>query len=122
MAKKLPQVKFIGEQPQNNIAKAKIPASLIGTKVSLPHRHLKAIDVNIEVEVEKGYKLCYSLIASLVEKGMVCPSAPGNIKSGKVSVTVINCGREIVDIRDGDDIVNVWIEQDMDFDWISEQT
>ena len=120
MAKKLPQVKYTGVEPQNNVFKAKVPTSLLGTKVSLPHRHLKSIESNVEVEVEKGYKLCYSLVPSLIEKGMVCSSAPGNIKSGKVVVTVINCGREIVDIRDGDDLVNVWLEVDTEFDWSKE--
>jgi hypothetical protein len=29
----------------------------------------------------------------------------------------LNCGKEIIEIRDGDSLLNVWLEQIHEFEW-----
>lgn len=111
------KIKFDGIKPEGNILKAKIAQAIMGTKISFPHRHLANIDTGVNVKVEPGYKLCFALCSNLSGRGMVATNAPGNIKEGRVQVVVLNCGREIVELRDGDPLVTVWLEVDHEFDW-----
>lgn len=119
MAKKAasPKVKYKGYLPEGCVLKAKIPATIVGPKISFPHRYMATIDTGLEVSVEPGYKLCFALVDALQGRGMVATNAPGHFKSGKVQVTVLNCGREIVEIKDGDPFVRVWLEEDLCFAW-----
>lgn len=83
----------------------------------MPHRSSHIIDTGFEVKVEPGYRLCFSLVDSFSNRGLISTNAPGNVRSGKVLVCVLNCGREIVEVKDGDPIVEVWLEADHDFEW-----
>lgn len=124
MAKKLPKIKFSGNKPENNIVKASLVSTgtyqVVGNKISFNARHSAYINTQIFVDVEKGYKLCFSVVPELAVKGMIAFNSPGNLTKGEIIVGLINCGREIVDIKNGDPIVNVWVEQIIDFDWESE--
>jgi dUTPase len=91
--------------------------TILGPKINFPHRHLAVVDTGLEVRTEEKFKLCFKLTPSLASRGMVATNAPGNIKAGKVSVVLLNCGREIVELKDGDPLVEVWLEADQDFDW-----
>jgi len=48
---------------------------------------------------------------------MVATNAPGGITEGNVEVSLLNCGREIVEVKNGDPLVNVWLEKINEFDW-----
>lgn len=120
MAKKTPKVKYSGLKPQGGVLHALVPESLTGKKVGFPHRHSQVISTGLTVSMEKGYKLCFRLAAGLANRGMVATNAPGNFTEGKVFVNLLNCGREIVEVRDGDPLVEVWIEQVVDFAWEEE--
>lgn len=121
MAKKTPKIKHTGTKPEGNVLSAAIPNSLMGKKVGFPHRHSQVIDTGLTVSLEKGYKLCFRLATALANRGMVATNAPGNFTDGKVFVNLLNCGREIVEVRDGDPLVEVWVEQVIDFNWEEEE-
>lgn len=124
MAKKLLKIKFSGNKPENNIVKASLVSTdvyqVVGNKISFNARHSASINTQVFVELEKGYKLCFSVVPELASKGMIDFNSPGNFTKGEIVVGLINCGREIVDIKNGDPIANVWVEQIVDFDWESE--
>jgi hypothetical protein len=105
MAKKAanPKVKYKGVKPdEQGVLKAKIPATIVGPRIAFPHRHMAIIDTGLEAFTEVGYKLCFSLVPALQNRGMIATNAPGGIKAGKVQIAVLNSGREIVEIKDGD--------------------
>jgi dUTPase len=112
-----PKITYKGEKSVGNQLKANIPATIMGTKINFPHRHLARIDTGVEVNVLDGYVLNFKLLPWLEEKGMVATNAPGRLKSGKVVVNLLNCGREIVELNHGSLIVEVWLEPDIEFDW-----
>lgn len=116
MAKKQ-KVKIDGDKPESSILKAKIPTSLVGDKINFPHRHLAHVDTGVSIVAPSGYRLCFSLVPELTKRGMVATNAPGGITEGNVEVSLLNCGREIVEVKNGDPLVNVWLEKINDFDW-----
>lgn len=117
MAKKIPKIKYSGAKPQGNVLPAAVPETLTGKKVGFPHRHSQVINTGVTVSADKGYKVCFRLVAALANRGMVATNAPGNFTEGKVHANLLNCGREIVEVKDGDPLVEVWVEQIIDFDW-----
>lgn len=112
-------IKYVGDKPINNALVAKIPTSITGDKIAFPHRYMKDIDTGVSiVEIESGYKLCFSLSKALSDRGMIITNGPGNLKEGSIIVTVLNCGREIVEIKNGDKLLDVWIERDLVIEWL----
>lgn len=99
--------------------KAVIKPAAVGLlpKIAFNHRHSAKIDTGLEVVLPAGYKLCVGLVNALAENGMVLTNAPGNFTQGKVEVVLLNAGREIVDVSNGDAIVNFWIEEVVDLVW-----
>lgn len=97
--------------------KAKIAQAIMGTKINFPHRHMQFIDTGVEVDVPEGYSLRIALWPKLSNKGMVAVNASSRIKNGKITVGLLNCGREIVELNDGEPIATVWVEKDVPFEW-----
>lgn len=64
-----------------------------------------------------GWRVCFALVPELARKGMVAVNAPGHVVGGEVRVVLLNCGREIVDLRDGDPVVTVWAEPVVEIEW-----
>lgn len=120
MTKKSAKVKVIGKQPQGGILLASIPKTITGTKVAFPHRHSATIDTGITVKVEKGWKLCFSISPDLAAKGMIATNAPGHLTEGRVALHLLNVGREIVEVKDGDPVAVCWVEPIHDFEWEQE--
>jgi dUTPase len=106
------EVKVSGAKPNGNIAHAKVNNGIMGPKISFPHRFSAKIETGIAVDVPAGYRLGFRLVPSLADRGMVATNAPGHFKSGKLSVVLLNCGREIVELKDGDPLAILWIEPD----------
>lgn len=114
---KTPKVKFNGDQPQENVLRAKIPTTLIGDKVTLTHRAMAYVQTGVSVKVEDGYFLCFSLVQELSNKGMMAINSPGNITNGEITVGLLNCGREIISVKNGDPLIDVWLEKIQKFEW-----
>lgn len=114
-------VKYSGEMPTDNIAKAIIPETatshLTGRKIGFNHRHLDQIKTGINVVVPDGYRMCFDLVDSLADRGMVALNGRKGTTTGEIVVTILNSGREIVEIRHGDPIAVLWLEQVIDFNW-----
>ena len=112
-------IKCNGQCPSDNILRAQIVPAAVGLapRIAFNHRHLVKINTGLEVEVPEGYKLCIGLVPALAEKGMVLSNAPGNFTKGKVEAVLLNAGREIVEVNNGDPVVTCWMESIERFDW-----
>jgi dUTPase len=117
MSKNQVKVKFTGVQPDGDKLLAKIPTTITGNKIAFTHRHMATIDTGVFVTVENGYKLCFKLAPEFANKGMIAVNSPGDITSGQVSITLLNCGREIVEVKNNDSIAVCWLEKTIDFTW-----
>lgn len=119
MAKKVtkPKVKFKGQKPEGATLKAIVSHPVTGKKIAFPHRHSAVISTGVEATVQDGYRLRFALVRELAERGMVLADANLPHYRGPVSVVLLNCGREIVELKDGDTLVHVFLEADPDFDW-----
>lgn len=120
MAKKTPKVKFKGVAPEGRVIKAKIPTTVMGPKISFPHRYSAVIDTGVEVTCPPGTKIDLSLVPALSARGMLGINLAGGVRSGKVVVVLINVGREIVEVKDGDPLVEVTLSADNEFEWEAE--
>ena len=120
MAKKIVKVKVkCNGCCQDNILKAKINPPMAGLppKIAFNHRHTAKVSLGLDVEVPEGYRLCIALVPNLAERGIVLTNVPGNFTKGPVEAVLLNAGREIVDVSDGDAVVTCWLEQVGDFEW-----
>lgn len=125
-SKKTSKVVFTvsGKRPEGNKLKASIAATptshITGQKVSFTHRYSLNIDTGTNVKIPEGYVLCFSVSSDLANKGMVATNAPGRVTSGNIFIHLLNCGREIVEIKDGDHIADFWLEEVIDSDFVDE--
>jgi len=119
MAKKKLTLKCNGNCPADGVLTAKIASPAVGLlpRIAFNNRHTAKIDTGLEVEVPDGYKLCIGLVHNLATKGMILTNAPGNFTKGKVEAVLLNAGREIVEVSNGDPIVTCWLEDIVDFGW-----
>lgn len=114
-------VKFKGDGPagEGDRLRASVKASVVGLqpKIAFNHRHCAKVDCGVEVVAPDGCKICIALVPELAEKGMVLTNAPGNFKSGRITAVLLNAGREIVEVHNGDPIVTSWVEPDLYVAW-----
>lgn len=104
---------------------ARVTPSIVGgvpmpPKMLLNHRASAKIKTGVKIDVPKGFKLCVSALDELAEKGLVVSNSPAQVNQGckdEVCVNVLNAGRELVEIKDGDKIANCWLEPVYRFDW-----
>lgn len=113
------KVKFTGDMPSNNVLVAKISNSLTGKKISFPHRYSTSIDTGVSVSCPEGYKLGVKIDSNLANRGMLITNLSGGIKEGPIKVVLLNAGREIVEINDGNPIAEVFLESDFNFEFES---
>lgn len=85
--------------------------------VSMPSRYVATIDSGVEVEVEDGFCLCFGVVSELAEKGVVITNSPGRVTKGKVTLNVLNGGREIVSLSHGQAVAHCWVEPHHEVDW-----
>jgi len=117
--KKLPTLKCNGYCPTDGILHAQIQSPMVGlpARIAFNNRHTQKISTGLSVEVPAGYKLCIGLVPNLAAKGMVLANTPGNFTNGPVEAVLLNAGREIVEVNNGDPIVTFWVEEIVEFGW-----
>jgi len=98
-----------------------LPPDHTGQKqLTLPHRSGAVIDAGFSMELPKGYRASITARSGLASKGLMIANAPGIIDSdyrGRVRVSVINVGKEIIVIKHGDRIAQMAIEPVYLFDF-----
>jgi dUTP pyrophosphatase len=108
------------------------------TPVSLAHRCGVLVDCGFSMEIPVGYKAVIVGRSGLSSKGLVVPNAPvrafgpwehidlmipnspGQIDSdyrGRVKVFLLNVGREIMVVKPGDRVAQMYIEEVKKFDF-----
>lgn len=113
------KIKCNGQCPSNGFLLAQISPPAVGLppRIAFNHRHIAKIATGLEVEVPDGYKICVGISQALAEKGMVLTNAPGNFTKGKIDLVLLNAGREIVEVSNGDQVATFWLESIVDFEW-----
>jgi len=100
---------------------ASVPPDHAGIKqITLPHRASAVIDCGFCMELPKGYRASITARSGLASRGLMVSNSPGIIDSdyrGRVKVAVINVGKEIIVIKDGDRIAQMAIEPVYLFDF-----
>lgn len=91
-AKKKIRVKFEGEKVDGNRLNVRIPESVHGRRHALNHRAMLIARTGVRVEVDPGYRLRFSLVPELADKGMIAVGFTG-IEKGEVVALLINVGR-----------------------------
>jgi dUTPase len=95
------------------------PADVNGQKVfRLPYRSSVLVDCGFEVELPNGYKATITAHPDFAARGLIVPESPRIIKKGRVQVPVINVGKEIIVIQEGDSFARMSLEPVYMFDWI----
>lgn len=117
MKKNKPTISFKGPVPEGNVLRAKVQSTLLGPRIAFPHRHCAAVATGVEVFAPKGYRVRMGLSEALAGRGMVATNAGTPLGNGPVQVVLLNCGREIVEVKDGDPLVNIWLEAAPEFGW-----
>ena len=100
--------------PENNILNAKLMVSPF--RLDMPNRFTGRIGTGVEVQVPSTHCLCTALVPALSNKGLVMTNS-GRFTSGEVCVHVLNGGREIVSVKDGDPLLEMWLEKVEKFIW-----
>lgn len=105
--------------PEGNVLKAKIeePVAGYGRKVAFNNRHVEQIGTGVEIEnIPAGYVVSLSLAEELSIKGMVLTNNTVD-SEGEIKLTLVNCGREIVNVIDGQEVAYVHLQPVSKFDW-----
>lgn len=102
-----------------NVLKARIeePVEGFGRKIAFNNRYAAVVDTGVVVdELPDGHILCFSLVERLSEKGMVLSTTVFS-GSGPIKLSLVNCGREIVNLIDGETLVEAWLKKSEKFEW-----
>lgn len=106
-------------QPEGKTLKAEVeePVAGYGRKIAFNNRHAAMVDTGVVVDkLPAGCVLRFSLVERLAEKGMVLTTTAFS-GEGPIRLGLVNCGREIVNILDGETIAEVWMDKSENFDW-----
>ncbi len=106
-------------QPENGFLKAEVmePIEGYGRKIAFNNRYSASVDTGLVVsELPAGHILRFALVERLAEKGMVLTTTAFS-GVGPVKVSLVNCGREIVNLLDGETLVQAWLEKTEDYEW-----
>lgn len=104
----------INQIPQNNTLPAKL-----SSRLDMPNRYTGRISTGVEVKIPSTHCLRVALVPEIACRGLIMTTS-GRITGGEVVVDVLNAGREIVSIKDGDPLVEVWVEKLEKFIWETE--
>lgn len=105
------KVKVIKGEIVNGVVSVQSVQDSPQDSVAMPSRYVATVRTGVEVEVEEGFCLCYSVVPALAEKGIVLLNAPGRVTSGPLILNLLNGGREIVTIAANVEVANVWVER-----------
>lgn len=94
----------------------KLPATAPATQLSMPSRYMVELDTGLDVKVPAGYRMRFDLVRALSDQGLVLvPGEP--VKEGRIKLTVLNAGRNIVNLREGDPLATPWLEREVKLEW-----
>lgn len=104
--------KFMPKYEDQNLAS--IYANMSSSAV-LPYRSVLEIDAGFDIEIPIGYRCRLQIDSKLASKGMIVTNPI--CESGRMVVTVVNCGRDLVTVNHGDCIAKLTIEPIYLIDW-----
>jgi len=85
--------------------------------IRLPHRGIETIDCGFNLELPSGFRAILSQNRLLAAKGLFLTGPRVVDGSNRVQVTVINCGHQIIEIHNGDQIAEMSVEPVYLFDF-----
>jgi dUTP pyrophosphatase len=114
--KYIPQYKTDGSACADLVAQIKsttVGGLQTGNSHTLNFRCSMRISTGCKMAIPEGYKLCFAVRSSFGDRGLVITNSPAQIDSdyrGYIEMSVLNVGRELVRIEDGDRIAQCWLE------------
>ena len=101
------------------VLKAKVNPDHAGHEVlTLTHRTTQAVDCGISIKNPAGYKCDVCVTDEWARRGLVVTQPWFSDEGGRVTVIVTNIGKEIIVIKDRDEIANLSISPMCMFDWL----
>jgi dUTP pyrophosphatase len=101
--------------------KANIPPDVHGNReINLPYRVGQLIDCGISIELPPGFKAEIAARSGWANRGLVVANSPGQVDEdyrGRICVAVYNVGKEILKIKHGDRIAQMWPVPVYRFQW-----
>lgn len=93
------------------------------TRVALAYRTTMNIDCGFSMELSANYRAVIKPVPELAKKGLMVNENPcvlDKSNAGRVCVNVINVGKEIIVINNGDPVAEMYVEPVYLFDWTIE--
>ena len=110
--------------------RARIVPTMVGgiptpPRLLLNHRSLERIKTNVRVQLPENFRLCVAIDPKFANRGLAVITTHDCLVEScmrEVVILVINVGREIIEVRDGDIIAQCWAEQVFRCEWEQLQT
>ena len=90
-----------------------------GNRLAMPSRFTGRLHTGVEAQVPSTHCLRVALVPDLSSRGLIMTNS-GRFTVGEIYVDVLNAGREIVSVKDGDPLLEVWLEKVEKFVWETE--
>ncbi|MHA1948729.1 MAG: hypothetical protein ACW99G_03185 [Candidatus Thorarchaeota archaeon] len=88
--------------------------------IVMPHRNVAKIDCGFRLELQSGYQAEITIKEKWAAKGLAIPGSPQIFDAThkeNVFFHVINCGREIINISDGEIVGQISLKPIWRFEW-----
>ena len=98
-------------------ARVEEPVAGYGRRIAFNNRYAAVVGTGVFInEIPDGHVLRFSIVSRLAEKGMVMTTTAFT-GTGEIQLAIVNCGREIVNVIDGETMAHVWLEKSEEFTW-----
>lgn len=112
--------RFIPKYSTEGSACVDLVANLPEGPIRLPHRGIVRVDCGFSMELPSGWKAEIAPRSSLSLRGLTIPNSPAQIDSdfrGRIEVILMNSGKEIIVVEDGDRFAQMWVSPVYIFDF-----
>jgi len=110
--------KFIPQYATESSVSVGLVANLPDGAYRMPHRAIVEVDCGFSMTLKTGYRAVVVPRRGIGNRGLMI--ANGCVENGRVKVTVMNAGKEILVISDGDIFAEMYIEPIYRFEWAVE--
>lgn len=110
--------KFIPQYATEDSVSVGLIANLPEGASRMPHRAIVEIDCGFSMTLKAGYRAVVVPRSGIGNRGLIISN--GHLEQGRVKVTVMNAGKEILVVSDGDIFAEMYIEPVYRFDWAVE--
>lgn len=89
-----------------------------GMNTALTHRSNAVVESAFEIDCDPGHYLTFSVVPELTNHGVLALNAGQQFSSGKVAVHLVNVGKEIVPLTQGQKVAVLHMHKVVEFEVI----